>query len=70
MKTTQHSEFGVGRAAENMSRTKGSDAKSQAASPRVFIEFEIVKNLVAGSNIGLGEVLVYGALNDQAETNV
>jgi hypothetical protein len=52
---------------ENLPPVKSGDGKPRAAAPRVLIEFELARNLMAGSNIGSGEVLVYGANNEQAE---
>lgn len=70
MKAAHLAGFGSGPAADKKSPARGGDVKSHAASPRVLIEFELVKNLAAGSNLGVGEVLVYGALNEQAETSL
>ena len=47
---------------ENLPPLKGGNTK-----PRVLIEFELARNLMAGSTIGLGDVLVYGAIDEQAE---
>jgi len=71
MKTACLAGFSVGLAADNIVPlpAKGGAANSHASSPRAPALLEIVKNLVAGSNIGLGEVLVYGAPNGQAETS-
>ncbi len=53
---------------ENLPPVKGGGTKSRAAAPRVLIEFELARNLMAGSTIGLGDVLVYGAIDEQAES--
>jgi hypothetical protein len=49
------------------SPARNGEAADRASAPRVLVQFEIAKNLVAGCNFGLGEVLVYAAPN--AETN-
>lgn len=69
MKVTHLSGFGVGPGSDNKSPAGNGTAKTTASSPRVLIEFELVKNLMDGSNLGLGEVLVYGSPNDQAEAS-
>jgi hypothetical protein len=51
-------------------KNNGSAANAEEKKPRVLIEFEIAKNLMAGSNTGLGEVLVYGAPDEQTELRV
>jgi len=52
---------------ENAPPVKSGSAKSRDAKPRVLIEFELARNLMAGSAIGAGDVLVYGALDEQAD---
>ena len=52
---------------ENAPSVKDGDTKSRVAKPRVLIEFELARNLMAGSAIGAGDVLVYGALDEQAD---
>jgi len=53
---------------ENLPPVKGGNTKSRAPEPRVLIEFELARNLMAGSTIGSGDVLVYGAIDEQAES--
>ena len=69
MKAAHHSGFGLIPGGDSKSPVRTGEAKSTASSPRVLIEFELVKNLMDGSNLGLGEVLVYGSPNEQAETS-
>jgi hypothetical protein len=71
MKAARLSGFNVGLAADDMAPllAKGDAMNIHASSPRALTLLEIAKNLVAGSNIGLGDVLVYGAPHVQAETS-
>ena len=69
MKTTHPAGFGIGPGGDKTPPAKQGATRSSAASPRILIEFELVKNLMDGSNLGFGEVLVYGSPDDQAETS-
>ena len=71
MKAARLAGFNVGPAADDISPllAMGGAVNIHGSSPRALALLEIVKNLVAGSNIGLGEVLVYNAPHGQSETS-
>jgi hypothetical protein len=71
MKAARFAGFNVGLAADDIAPllAKGGAVNIHASSPRALALIEIVKNLVAGSNVGLGEVLVYDAPHVQVETS-
>jgi hypothetical protein len=71
MKAARLAGFNVGLAADDISPllAKGDAVNIHASSPRALALLEIIQNLVAGSNIGLGEVLVYNAPHGQTETS-
>jgi len=67
MKAAHLAGFNSSIAFENLPLARRGDAKSRPAAPRVLIEFELARNLMAGSNVGPDDVLIYGAVNEQAE---
>jgi len=62
MKPARPTGFSVGPAADKSTfpRAKNGDAKSDLRPKRLHLEIEIIKNLVAVGNFGIGEVLAYG----------
>jgi hypothetical protein len=46
----------------------GTDAKVRAVPLHALKYFEIVKNLASASDVGLGEVLIYGTPNAEANS--
>lgn len=71
MKAARLAGFDVGLAAGEIMAppAKSGAVNLHGSSPRAPALLEIVKNLVAGSNFGLGEVLVYGAPQAQGEAS-
>ena len=67
MKAAHLAGFNSSIAFENLPPVKRGNAKSRSDAPRVLIEFELARNLMAASNAGPDDVLIYGAINEQAE---
>ena len=70
MRAAQLAGFEFGATADHIktSPARGAESDIRLSARRARPQLELVKNLVAGSNFGLGEVLVYEAPSGQAGT--